>query len=111
MVDSTQHITGLVEALHGQIQRLAPPLRRRPPAALGGDGLPPSRGLSRLVYRSIQAGTGLVGVGLDRLLASADLAGVAGPTTPRRDALVSALNGVLGDSPAARAAARAEAWR
>ena len=97
MVDSTQHITGLVEALHGQIQRLAPPLRRRPAAALDGDGLPPSRGLSRLVYRGIQAGTGLVGLGLDRLLASIDLASVAGHATPRRDALVAALNGVLGD--------------
>ncbi len=106
VVDGTQHITGLVEALHGQIQRLAPPLRRRPlaPAASATtndrDGLPPSRGLARLVYRSIQATTGLVGAGLDNLLARFDAAGLGdgqGANTPRRDALVSALNGVLGD--------------
>ena len=113
VVDGTRHITGLVEALHGQIQRVAPPLRRRPlaPAATATandtdtDGLPRSRGLARLIYRSIQATTGLVGAGLDKLLAQFDAAGPGGESgrnslsanAPRRDALVSALNGVLGD--------------
>ena len=109
VVDGTRHITGLVEALHGQIQRVAPPLRRRvlapaaPATALDADGLLRSRGLARLVYRSIQATTGLVGTGLDGLLARFDAAGPGGPNpqpgpnTPRRDAFVSALNGVLGD--------------
>ena len=115
VVDGTRHITGLVEALHGQVQRVAPPLRRRPLAPVANananttatasdtDGLPPSRGLARLVYRSIQSTTGLVGAGLDKLLARFDAAGPSAPgaqaslDTPRRDALVSALNGVLGD--------------
>ncbi len=109
VVDGTRHITGLVEALHGQILRVAPPLRRRSatePARAGlhahdTDGLPRTRGLTGLIYRSIQGGTRLVGDGLDGLLAPFDsaLAGVsgAGPASPRRDALVAALNGVLGD--------------
>ena len=121
VVDGTRHITGLVEALHGQIQRVAPPLRLRrsveqpgPPRASGlqagdRDGLPRTRGLTGLVYRTIQGSTRLVGEGLDGLLApfdaawvdahggSADAASQAGPAAPKRDALVAALNGVLGD--------------
>ncbi len=102
-VDATQHVTGLVEALHGQIQRVAPPLRRRSsdasqPQAADTDGLPRTRGITRLVYRSIQGTTRLVGNALDGLLAPFDsaLAG-SGPPSARRDALVAALNGVLGD--------------
>ena len=109
VVDGTRHITGLVEALHGQILRVAPPLRRRSaaePARRGlhahdTDGLPRTRGLTGLIYRSIQGSTRLVGDGLDGLLAPFDnaLASAAGtgPAAPRRDALVAALNGVLGD--------------
>ena len=103
-VDGTRHITGLVEALHGQIQRVALPLRRRPAAAPppaatanGSDGLPRTRGLSSLVYRSIQGTTRLVGAGLDSLLAPFDAALAGTQPAPRRDALVAALNGVLGD--------------
>jgi len=104
LVDGTRHVTGLVEALHGQIQRLAPPLRRRDwldadlrgPAAQ--DDLPPTRGITGLVYRSIQGTTRLVGDGLDGLLAPFDQdLGPTSPASPRRDALVGALNGVLGD--------------
>jgi len=102
VVDGSRHMAGLVEALHGQIQRLAPPLRggdaKGPPArADDSDGLPPSRGLTGLVYRGIQGGMRLVGDGLDGLLAPFDSALEAGPSSPRRDALVAALNGVLGD--------------
>ena len=109
-VDATRHVTGLVEALHGQIQRLAPPLRRRPGAeqAQAGDtdGLPGTQGLTGLVYRSIQGSTRLVGAGLDGLFGLASLVGQLAPleatladtpASPRRDALVAALNGVLGD--------------
>ena len=100
-VDATRHVTGLVEALHGQIQRLAPPLRRRPvaeqPLAGDADGLPRSRGLTGLVYRSIQGSTRLLGDGLDGLLAPWDAALASASSSPRRDAVVAALNGVLGD--------------
>ncbi len=104
LVDGTRHVTGLVEALHGQIQRLAPPLRRRDwldaelPGPAAHDGLPPARGITGLVYRGIQGSTRLVGDGLDGLLAPFDRAlGATAAPTPRRDALVAALNGVLGD--------------
>lgn len=102
VVDGSRHVTGLVEALHGQIQRFAPPLRAgnakgQPARADHSDGLPPTRGLTGLVYRSIQGGMRLVGDGLDGLLAPFDSALQAGPPSPRRDALVAALNGVLGD--------------
>ena len=104
LVDGTRHVTGLVEALHGQIQRVAPPLRRRDwldadlPGPARQDDLPPTRGLTGLVYRSIQGTTRLVGDGLDGLLAPFDRPlGDASHPSPRRDALVAALNGVLGD--------------
>jgi len=54
VVDGTRHVAGLVEALHGQVQRLAPPLRRRDwlDAELHGpqpaDGLPAARGITGL---------------------------------------------------------------
>ncbi|MBL8349056.1 MAG: alpha/beta fold hydrolase [Burkholderiaceae bacterium] len=102
VVDGTRHVTGLVEALHGQIQRLAPPLRRVDIAAApsrpdDSDGLPPARGLTGLVYRSIQGSMRRVGDGLDGLLAPFDGALASGEASPRRDPLVAALNGVLGD--------------
>ena len=96
-VDGTRHITGLVEALHGQIQRFAPPLRRREPDAwpeVGkgpGDGLPPTRGITGLVYRTIQGTPRWVGDGLDGLLAPFDSALANGQPSPRRDAVVAAL--------------------
>jgi len=102
-VDGTRHVTGLVEALHGQIQRFAPPLRRREAPAWPetgndlGDGLPPTRGITGLVYRTIQGTTRWVGDGLDGLLAPFDSALASGQPSPRRDAVVAALNGVLGD--------------
>ena len=102
VVAGSRHITGLVEALHGQIQRFAPPLRGgdakgQSARADDSDGLPASRGLTGLVYRGIQGSLRLVGDGLDGLLAPFDSALQAGAPSPRRDALVAALNGVLGD--------------
>lgn len=100
VVAGTRHVTGLVEALHGQIQRLAPALGSRTRAAGPGaadDGLPTARGLTGLVYRGIQGSMGLVGSGLDGLLAPFDGLMDAGQATPRRDRVVAALNGVLGD--------------
>jgi len=102
VVSGTRHVTGLVEALHGQIQRFAPPLRRGNASGTAAradhsDGLPPTGGITGLVYRSIQGGARLVGDGLDGLLAPFDTALAAAAPSPRRDALVAALNGVLGD--------------
>ncbi len=100
-VTATQKVTGLVETLHGQIQRLAPPLRRRSAGTSGPadhDGLPGAQGLTRWVYRSIQATTRLAGGGVTGLLTALDLPSLVPPATaPRRDAWVAVLNGVLGD--------------
>jgi pimeloyl-ACP methyl ester carboxylesterase len=102
-VEGTRHITGLVEALHGQILRLAPPLRAR---SVVGPSEPielviPTRGITGLVYRSIQGGTKLVGDGLQGLLGPLDKVlgqgAMAALPAPKRDAVVAALNGVLGD--------------
>ena len=67
------------------------------PGTEPGDGLPPTRGITGLVYRSIQGTARWVGDGLDGLLAPFDGALASGAPSPRRDAVVAALNGVLGD--------------
>ncbi len=100
-VDAVHGATDLVEALHGTITALAPPLGG------AGDAPPPrTRGIARLVYRSVRGITRAVGAGLDatlhpieRLLAASAPDGA--PRSPRREALVAALNGVLGDHLAA----------
>ncbi|HOB92953.1 MAG TPA: alpha/beta hydrolase [Aquabacterium sp.] len=101
LADGTRGVTAIAGALHGQIQRLAPPLRWGTwlDAELpdGSAGLPPARGLSGLVYRSIQGTARLVGDGFDGLLAPFDTALAGTEPSPRRDMLVAALNGVLGD--------------
>jgi hypothetical protein len=88
-IDAVAGLTDLVEAMHHTIARA--------PGPLG----PPMRGLTcgitGLVYRSIRTVTGLVGHGLDRLLA--ELLPELGEQSswPAREAVLAALNGVLGD--------------
>jgi hypothetical protein len=75
-VDATTGVTALVEAMHAGIGALPP---------------------ARLAYRSIQGVTRTVGRGIDGVLAR--LAPVLGhmPSSPAREAVIAALNGVLGD--------------
>lgn len=88
-VDATLGITGLVESLHRTIATPASPLG---PAPTGR-----TRGITGLVYRSVTGITRAVGWGLDATLPRlAPLLGPA-PQSPRRDAMLAALNGVLGD--------------
>lgn len=93
-VDGIHGVTHIAEGLHGNIARLAPPLgqvrERRAP------------GIAGFVYGTVRTGSALVGSGLD-----AALAGVQAllPTddaattdeSPSAQAMLSALNGVLGD--------------
>jgi hypothetical protein len=98
-VQGTQHVTSLVQAMHGTILQFAPPLRAGSSARLPADH-PATSGITGLVYRSIQQGTRLVGDGLQGLLKPWDATyGHLLPPSqgPRRDAVVAALNGVLGD--------------
>lgn len=86
VVDATRGATGIVQDMHGTIVGgwpLSRPERRRPPVA-------------GLVYRTIDGGAKLIGSGLDALIAPFEGL-LPAVDSPRRDAVVSALNGVLGD--------------
>ena len=82
-------VVDLVEAMHHNIA-VVPRMIARPRQDR-------TTGITRLVYRSIHVVTGLVGNGLDGALAR--LAPLLGErnTWPGREALIAALNGVLGD--------------
>ncbi len=78
--DATVGLTDLVEAMHASIAR---------PAG--------TRGITGLVYRSVRGVTRLVGGGVDALLALLQPALKGRESSPERDAVHAALNGVLGD--------------
>jgi pimeloyl-ACP methyl ester carboxylesterase len=75
VIDATAGVTGVVEAMHQSIARVS------------GTGL---------VYRSIRGITRLVGGGIDAALAPFTRLG-KGSSSPGREAVLAALNGVLGD--------------
>ena len=96
--DATAGLTDLVEALHERIARL-PGTTPRPLSGRAG-------GLSGLVYKTIRGVTQVVGGSLDALLAALSPAlqpdSACDDTPPprrerEREAIVAALNGVLGD--------------
>jgi pimeloyl-ACP methyl ester carboxylesterase len=96
VIDGVGGVTGIVEAMHHRIASRSPPLGFVPDA--------PTRGITGMVYRSIRGTTGLVGKALDVALAGAEALLQAslrdlpqGEAMPRRDAVVAALNGVVGD--------------
>lgn len=86
--DATLGLTAVVEAMHRTISR--------PPILFGASPGGSTRGLTGLVYSSIRSVTRLAGMGLEaattRLRAPADR-----PPSPGREAVVAALNGVVGD--------------
>ncbi len=79
--------------MHGSIVRLSPVVGKRPPRPLGG--------IPGLVYRSIHGITRLVGFGLETALSPIARRGKDAPSSVQREALVAALNGVVGDHLAA----------
>jgi hypothetical protein len=91
--DATAGLTDLVEAMHERIARLPFVGRPSPDGRVGG--------ISGLVYRSVRGVTRGVGGGVDALLGLLSRALPASDTTPEREAIVAALNGVLGDHLAA----------
>ena len=96
-VDATTGVTDLVHALHTRIAR--------GPASLGGPVVGGAvNGIADLVYGSVKGVTRAVGIGLDALLRQlAPLIGAlsddtsSDPPSRSREALLAALNGVLGD--------------
>jgi hypothetical protein len=88
-IDATRGLADLVEAMHHTIAR-APGVLATPPAGR-------TRGITGLIYRSVHGVTRLVGGSIDAILGSlAPLLGHVEPS-PAREAIVAALNGVLGD--------------
>ncbi len=92
-VEATRGVTSVVEAMHATISPVQ--------ALVGNPEEGRAGGVTGLVYQSIRGVTGLVGTSLDLVLG--ELAPRLGETAsfPEREALVAALNGVLGDHLAA----------
>ena len=94
-IDATLGLTRLVESMHHNIARV--------PGPLGAFSAAPTRGIAGLVYRSIQGTTRLVGFGIDALLGQLLplLKTEPAESSTPREAILAALNGVLGDHLAA----------
>jgi pimeloyl-ACP methyl ester carboxylesterase len=88
-VEATRSVVDLVRAMHQRIGA-GPDLLGRP---LEG----PLRLLNAIVYGPIRGVTGLVGAGIDGTLALLGPALGASAPGPEREAILAALNGVLGD--------------
>ncbi len=93
-VTATLGVTDLCEQLHHNISRL--------PGVFGDAVVEPTRGITGFVYRSIRGVTRGVGGGVDRVLARLPEPRDAS-SSPAREALLAALNGVVGDHLAATA--------
>jgi hypothetical protein len=85
VVDAVTAATHLVESMHYTIARRAAP------------GALPGRGIAQLVYRSVRGITRAVGGGIDAALAPLVPPLDHGHSSPRREAVLAAVNGVLGD--------------
>lgn len=92
-IEATVGLTDLVEAMHRNVARI--------PGTTGPPEQHRTTGLTGWVYRSIRAITGLVGGGIDAGLAQlSPLLGEGRPSF-EREAVLAAVNGVLGDYMAA----------
>ena len=92
-VEGTVGVTDLVEAMHQGIRH--PLTEGKARHAVGG------RGISGLVYGTIRALTRTVGLGVEAALAPLEPPEGGADPSPQREALLAALNGVLGDHLAA----------
>ena len=89
-IDATAGLTGLVEAIHGNIART--------PTKLGGPLVGGAvNGVTGLVYKGIRGVTRAVGGSLDLALRTVPSALEEMESRPARERLVAVLNGVLGD--------------
>ncbi len=91
VIEATAGLTDLVEAMHGRIARVP------------GLGAPDGRtaGITGLVYKTVRGVTRLVGGSVDALLGVLTTSVIESPASAEREAVVAALNGVLGDHLAA----------
>jgi pimeloyl-ACP methyl ester carboxylesterase len=87
--EATVGLTDLVEAMHHTIARA--------PGVLGESPKGRTSGITGLVYKSVRGVTRLVGGGVDVLLGVVASLIAERPSSQQREAVVAALNGVLGD--------------
>jgi hypothetical protein len=92
-VEATAGLTGVVESVHRTVVRA--------PGLLGSPVPGRTRGLTGAVYRSIRGATGLVRCAIDAVLEPLASGTGAERSSPRRDAALAVLNGVVGDHLAA----------
>ena len=90
-VDAVVAITDLVEALHHNIASVSPPLGRPVGKPVR------TRGITGLAYRTVRGVTRLVGGGINIALAPLIVLLGERDSSSTHDAVVAALNGVLGD--------------
>ena len=88
-IDLTLLVTEVVETMHHNIARL--------PGPLGRPTFEPADGLTGFVYRRVRGVTRLVGGAIDAALAPLVPLARGASKWPARDAVVAALNGILGD--------------
>ena len=88
-IDATLGLTDVVEGMHHNISRL--------PGVFGVPTDAPARGITGFVYRSIRTVTRSVGGGIDGLLELVTPRALHPASSTGREALLAALNGVVGD--------------
>ena len=93
-MDAFNGITDIVEALHQTIASIS--------GVLGNPDQDRTTGITGMVYRNIRTVTELVGDGLDALLDRLSSTLGEKDSSPAREAVLAALNGVLGDHLVAR---------
>ncbi len=93
-IEAVTGITDLVEAMHHKIASLG--------GILGGRNTNRTKGITGMVYRNIRSVSGMVGDGLDLLLKQFSSLLGEKCSSPEREAVIAALNGVLGDHLEAR---------
>lgn len=89
LFDASRGLVDVVERMHRTIQ-----LR---PGAMGESIVGATPGITGLVYQSVRVSMGLIGRGLDSVLARFEGRVPPGETTPGRDAFISIVNGIYGD--------------
>lgn len=94
LVQGVTATTDLAEGVHAGILGL--PMR-----AQGGEVSATTRGIPRIAYQGVRMAASLVGSGVDGVLAALAPRLPASAASARREALVAALNGVMGDHLAA----------
>jgi pimeloyl-ACP methyl ester carboxylesterase len=88
-IDATLGLTSLVEIVHHNILRT--------PGVFGKPTQQPARGITGFVYKSIRGVTRLVGGSIDLVLGQLAPLLDSGVSSSEREAVLAALNGVLGD--------------